>query len=158
MASDKPAKAGSNNALAMLNARIAESLGNKPERSPEEVVSDIVERNLSAHSLDELFTDVLSAKDDFVNVPFICEGLEFQKSEIAGTEYYAVLSVRRSDDSHAVVTCSAPDVYSKLLAMQGMGVMDSTPVVIVGKTTEAGYTVLKLDRVDRSSFESGEAF
>ncbi|MBS0175763.1 MAG: hypothetical protein JSR64_17125 [Nitrospira sp.] len=143
---------------AMLDEMIQKQLDQRSIEDPKEVVDRIIEQNLNATTLDELFVSLLSAKDEFVNIPFICEAIDFQESTIGDSPYYAVLSVRRQDDSTAMVSCSAPDVYSKLLAMRKMGVMEETPVVITSKPTRNGYSVLKLNLVDKAGFEAGDSF
>ena len=141
-----------------LQDLIAARLVGEDDRTPEEIVASILEQTMKAESVDDLFSEVTSAKDEFTNIPFICEDIEFRKSSVGDSPYYALLACRTRDEKRHVVSCSAPDVYSKILKLMEFGVLDSTPLVIRSKQTSKGFDVLKLERVSQADWDSGELF
>lgn len=137
---------------------IREKLVAIDERDPAEITASIIAQNMAAETVDDLFRELTSAKDDFVNVPFICEGIEFRESTVGDSPFYAIITARDTADAGHLVSCSAPDVYSKLLKLEQLGQWETTPVVIREKTTGQGFTVLKLERVSMEAFKAGDVF
>lgn len=111
-----------NGSMAVIQALKGE--GKLAIRDPQEAIGAIMDRILSATTVDQVFeiAGTLGA-DDMLNTPFKLDKVEFAESTFEdGPPVYAIMTATRVDDgSEFVLTCGGSNVVTQLASAARFG-------------------------------------